>query len=133
MTRWTTTSSWTARRSPSTPATSARGPASRPSGSSRHRILRAGTILEEFGARSTMSRTEGQGPSSMRDVRVAVVGCGAWGKNLVRNFAELGALEALVDPHPARVDALVAQHGGRALSFEAALADPAIEAFAIAA
>ncbi len=23
--------------------------------------------------------------------RVAVVGCGAWGKNLVRNFAELGA------------------------------------------
>jgi UDP-2-acetamido-3-amino-2,3-dideoxy-glucuronate N-acetyltransferase len=80
-----------------------------------------------------MSRTEGQGPSSMQDVRIAVVGCGAWGKNLVRNFADLGALEALVDPHPARVDALVAQHGGRALSFEAALADPAIEAFAIAA
>ena len=30
-------------------------------------------------------------PSS---VRVGVIGCGAWGKNLVRNFSELGALEA---------------------------------------
>ncbi|MCA9862068.1 MAG: Gfo/Idh/MocA family oxidoreductase [Thermomicrobiales bacterium] len=29
---------------------------------------------------------------------VAVVGCGYWGKNLVRNFAELGALRAVVEP-----------------------------------
>ena len=31
-------------------------------------------------------------------VRVAAIGCGYWGKNLVRNFAELGALAAICDP-----------------------------------
>ncbi|WP_210485924.1 Gfo/Idh/MocA family oxidoreductase [Microvirga antarctica] len=67
------------------------------------------------------------------DVRVAVVGCGYWGKNLVRNFAELGALEALVDAHKPSVDALIAKHGGRALSFEEALADANVHALAIAA
>lgn len=30
---------------------------------------------------------------------IAVVGCGHWGKNLVRNFAELGALVAICDPN----------------------------------
>ena len=30
--------------------------------------------------------------------RVAVIGCGYWGKNLVRNFSELGALAAICDP-----------------------------------
>lgn len=30
--------------------------------------------------------------------KVAVIGAGAWGKNLVRNFHELGALAAVVDP-----------------------------------
>jgi predicted dehydrogenase len=32
--------------------------------------------------------------------RVAVVGCGYWGRNLVRNFSELGALAAVVDATP---------------------------------
>ncbi|MCG3174839.1 MAG: Inositol 2-dehydrogenase/D-chiro-inositol 3-dehydrogenase [Myxococcota bacterium] len=31
-------------------------------------------------------------------VKVAVFGCGYWGKNLVRNMKELGALAAVVDP-----------------------------------
>ncbi|MBA7694876.1 Inositol 2-dehydrogenase/D-chiro-inositol 3-dehydrogenase [subsurface metagenome] len=31
------------------------------------------------------------------DRNVAVVGCGYWGKNLVRNFAELGALHTICD------------------------------------
>jgi hypothetical protein len=31
-------------------------------------------------------------------VRVAAIGCGYWGKNLVRYFAELGALAAICDP-----------------------------------
>jgi len=67
------------------------------------------------------------------DVRVAVVGCGYWGKNLVRNFAQLGALEALVDAHRPTVDALTSAHGGRALAFEDALGDDRIDAVAIAA
>lgn len=33
--------------------------------------------------------------------RVAVVGCGHWGRNLVRNFHGLGALAAVVDATPA--------------------------------
>ena len=30
---------------------------------------------------------------------IAVVGCGHWGKNLVRNFADLGSLAAVCDPN----------------------------------
>ena len=56
--------------------------------------------------------------------RLAVIGCGYWGKNLVRNFAALGALEALVDSDKATVEALRQQFGGRHLSFDEALADP---------
>lgn len=32
---------------------------------------------------------------------VAILGCGYWGKNHVRNFHQLGALSAVVDPSPA--------------------------------
>ena len=38
--------------------------------------------------------------------RVAVVGCGDWGRNLVRNFQELKALAAVCDPDPERIRAL---------------------------
>lgn len=34
------------------------------------------------------------------DKNIAVVGCGYWGKNLVRNFAELGALHTICDASP---------------------------------
>ena len=33
--------------------------------------------------------------------QVAVIGCGYWGKNLVRNFQQLGALAMVCDPTPA--------------------------------
>ena len=40
----------------------------------------------------------------MRDMRnVAIVGCGYWGKNLVRNFAELGALHTMCDTQEDRL------------------------------
>jgi predicted dehydrogenase len=35
--------------------------------------------------------------SNLNQKNVAVVGCGYWGKNLVRNFAELGALRMVCD------------------------------------
>ena len=38
--------------------------------------------------------------------RVAVVGCGYWGKNLVRNFYELGNLEAVCDVDEPRLHEL---------------------------
>jgi len=37
---------------------------------------------------------------------IAVVGCGYWGKNLVRNFAELGALHTICDVDPQKLDSL---------------------------
>ncbi len=66
-------------------------------------------------------------------VRVAVIGCGYWGKNLVRNFSELGALDAVVDAHAPTAEALAAKHGARVLEVEQALADDGIQAVAIAA
>ncbi len=72
-------------------------------------------------------------PASSKTMpRVAVVGCGYWGKNLVRSFAELDALEALVDADEAACAALSAKHGGRLLSFDEVLNDSAIDAVAIA-
>ncbi|MGE3540310.1 MAG: Gfo/Idh/MocA family protein [Candidatus Tectimicrobiota bacterium] len=37
----------------------------------------------------------------MQQPRVAVIGCGYWGKNLVRNFRDLGALAMVCDMTPA--------------------------------
>lgn len=66
-------------------------------------------------------------------VRVSVIGCGYWGKNLVRNFSELGALHAVSD-YDANVAANFAnQYGVKSQSFEEVLADPNCDAVAIAA
>ena len=64
--------------------------------------------------------------------RVAVIGCGYWGRNLVRNFSDLGVLYALCD-----VDAeLARQFGDRyrvdTPAFEDILLDPGIDSVAIA-
>jgi UDP-2-acetamido-3-amino-2,3-dideoxy-glucuronate N-acetyltransferase len=65
--------------------------------------------------------------------RIAVIGCGYWGKNLVRNFAELGALEAVVDGNAAVARDLGAKHAARVLTVDEALADKAIHGVVIAA
>ncbi len=41
------------------------------------------------------------------DRSIAVVGCGYWGKNLVRNFSELGALKCVCDKDVSRPDTLI--------------------------
>ena len=48
----------------------------------------------------TVPRRGARAPRSPSQARVAVVGCGYWGKNLVRNFAELGALAGDLRPGP---------------------------------
>ncbi len=65
---------------------------------------------------------------------VAVVGMGYWGKNLVRNFHELGALAAVCDSDPAVEGSLRQQYGAvrYCASYEALLADPTITAVALA-
>ena len=38
--------------------------------------------------------------------KIAAIGCGQWGKNLVRNFSELGVLRTICEVDPAKMSAL---------------------------
>ncbi len=58
---------------------------------------------------------------------IAVIGCGHWGKNLVRNFSELGALAAVCDPNDQLAQFYAEQYNVGNLSFTAILGNPAIE------
>lgn len=49
--------------------------------------------------------------------KVAVIGCGHWGKNLVRNFSELGALGAISDPNSELANQFSTQYNVPALDF----------------
>lgn len=64
--------------------------------------------------------------------RVAVVGAGRWGRNHVRNHAEIGSLSGIVDRDPAVAAELGARFGVPALSFEEALAASGIDAMVFA-
>jgi UDP-2-acetamido-3-amino-2,3-dideoxy-glucuronate N-acetyltransferase len=67
-----------------------------------------------------------------RTPRVAVIGAGYWGKNLVRNFHALGALAAIQDADTARMNELATQTGARpAASVDEVLADANIDAVVI--
>lgn len=65
---------------------------------------------------------------------VAVVGCGYWGKNLVRNFHELGSLGAICDVEPSQLNALQQQYGVPACdSYPELLRMPHVQGIVIAA
>jgi UDP-2-acetamido-3-amino-2,3-dideoxy-glucuronate N-acetyltransferase len=66
--------------------------------------------------------------------RIGQIGAGYWGKNLARNFAALGVLDALADTDRAALQALGDKHRIAALyeSPKALLADPAVDAVVIA-
>jgi UDP-2-acetamido-3-amino-2,3-dideoxy-glucuronate N-acetyltransferase len=64
--------------------------------------------------------------------QVAVFGCGHWGKNLARNFAQLGALAAVVDPNPETARTHADMHGVAAMTADEALASD-VEGVVIAA
>lgn len=71
--------------------------------------------------------------TSASSPRVAVVGCGAWGRNHVRTHAELGSLVAVVDADPVAASAQAAKFGVVAATFAEVLEDPEIDAVVIAA
>lgn len=63
---------------------------------------------------------------------VAVIGCGYWGKNLVRNFHELNSLYAVCDPNAVVADLYAKKYDVKNISFEDLLVDPNIEGVVIA-
>src|SRR5580692_7138554 len=65
---------------------------------------------------------------------VAVVGVGYWGKNLVRNFYDLGALAALCDAEKSVEAKYAQQYEGVKFhrEFSAVLSDPSVTAVALA-
>lgn len=65
--------------------------------------------------------------------RLAVAGCGYWGKNLVRSVHALGALAACCDANPALAGSMAEQYGVPAMDWAAVIADPDIAGVVIAA
>lgn len=68
----------------------------------------------------------------MHNPKITVIGCGHWGKNLVRNFAELGVLASLCDANQEQADRLSKEYGVTALSLEDVLKSD-VDAVVIAA
>ncbi len=64
--------------------------------------------------------------------RVAVIGCGQWGKNLVRNFKELGALAAVCDKDTSRAQEIASQYNVPAFSEDDLFTHPDLDAIVIA-
>ena len=63
---------------------------------------------------------------------MAVVGCGYWGKNLVRNFHQLDALACVHDADSSAVAAMTAAYSVPARSLDEVLGDPGIAGVVIA-
>lgn len=68
----------------------------------------------------------------MMKKNIAVIGCGHWGKNLVRNFAGLDALYAVCDGDPQVAQKFADEYGVKALTFEAILSDNSVEGVVLA-
>src|SRR5260370_19817902 len=73
-------------------------------------------------------------PAGGKVIRVAVVGAGYWGSNLVRVFNELGSLDRVCDFSPERLAGLADRYPNVRMvrSYDAILEDPAIDAVVIA-
>lgn len=67
------------------------------------------------------------------DARLAVIGCGYWGKNLVRSIAQLGALEAVVDADADHAKQIAAQYAVTARTADDVIGASDIDAVVIAA
>lgn len=70
----------------------------------------------------------------MEPPKVAVIGCGNWGKNLVRNFAQQGALATVCDADAKRLEMIRREHPGITVTqnFDSVLADKAVSAIVVA-
>lgn len=66
------------------------------------------------------------------DLKVAVIGAGNWGKNLIRVYHELGALRAICDHHPLKAATLSDKYEVANLTLEEILDSSEIDAVVIA-
>jgi UDP-2-acetamido-3-amino-2,3-dideoxy-glucuronate N-acetyltransferase len=66
--------------------------------------------------------------------RICVVGCGHWGKNLLRNFHQIGCLYGFFDAVPERAETFAAQYPDARVyrSYDEVLRDADVEAVALA-
>lgn len=64
--------------------------------------------------------------------KIAVLGCGYWGKNLVRNFHELGHLYAVADLHHPAAEKMASQYHVQCLVWDEIIKNPEIDAVVIA-
>lgn len=79
-----------------------------------------------------MTSTAMAQPKRPPSPKVAVIGCGYWGKNLVRNFHELGALAFVHDLKEGAAAAMTAAYSIPSRRFEGLLADDGIRGIVIA-
>ena len=63
--------------------------------------------------------------------KVAVVGCGSWGKNIVRNFHDLGCLYSVFDERHDLAEEIGQRYGVPVLSYDKIMNDANIDAVAI--
>ena len=63
---------------------------------------------------------------------IAVVGCGHWGRNLVRNFAELGVLASVCDPNTDLAQKYAKQYEVSNSSFADILRDTSVDGIVLA-
>src|ERR1051326_8009304 len=72
--------------------------------------------------------------SIQKKPRIAVVGAGYWGKNLVRNFHALNVLETVCDLNDETLDRVRQEfHVATTRDYDAVLGDPIVDAVVIAA
>ena len=69
----------------------------------------------------------------MRNKNISVVGCGYWGKNLIRNFSELGCLNSVSDVDEELAKSRANDFGVPYKSFEEILLSNEIQGVVIAA
>ena len=65
-------------------------------------------------------------------IKIAHVGAGYWGTNLVRNFAQLGTLGGIVDTDAEHARRLSAEHDVNVMSIDEALTEPSISGISFA-
>ena len=63
---------------------------------------------------------------------ITVIGCGHWGKNLVRNFYEIGALHSICDPDITLCNSLSEKFGVKVLTFDEILNTDEIDGVVLA-